>query len=69
MEPIRRDRAMRFEILIDGQAAYKEISAAFNTAKKFIYLTISFGDQDFLLVPETGETHVRYLEVSPKGRG
>jgi len=43
-------------ILIDGQAAYKEISDAFNRAKKFIYLTISFGDQDFLLVPKTGET-------------
>ena len=56
MELIRRDRAMRFEILIDGQAAYGEIAAAFHSAKKFIYLTISFGDQDFLLVPKTGET-------------
>ncbi len=44
------------DILIDGQKAYKEISDAFHSAKKFIYLTISFGDQDFLLVPETGDT-------------
>ena len=44
------------QIFIDGQAAYREISAAFHQAKKFIYLTISFGDQDFLLVPESGET-------------
>ncbi len=42
-------------ILIDGQAAYKTISDAFHTAKKFIYLTLSYGSQDFLLVPETGE--------------
>jgi phosphatidylserine/phosphatidylglycerophosphate/cardiolipin synthase-like enzyme len=44
------------QILIDGQAAYREIANAFHRAKKFIYLTISFGDQDFLLVPENGET-------------
>ena len=44
------------EILIDGQAAYREISGAFQRAKKFIYLTISFGSQDFLLIPESGET-------------
>ena len=44
------------QILIDGQAAYGEISAAFHNAKKFIYLTISYGDPDFLLVPENGET-------------
>jgi phosphatidylserine/phosphatidylglycerophosphate/cardiolipin synthase-like enzyme len=44
------------QIFIDGQAAYREIAAAFHQAKKFIYLTISFGDQDFLLVPENGET-------------
>lgn len=44
------------QILIDGQAAYGEIAAAFHRAKRFIYATISFGDEDFLLVPETGET-------------
>ena len=44
------------QILIDGQAAYHEISAAFHRARKFIYLTISFGDQNFLLVPENNET-------------
>jgi phosphatidylserine/phosphatidylglycerophosphate/cardiolipin synthase-like enzyme len=42
--------------LIDGQAAYGEIAAAFHRAKRFIYVTISFGDEDFLLVPESGET-------------
>ncbi len=44
------------QILIDGQAAYSEIAAAFYSARQFIYLTISFGEQDFLLVPESGET-------------
>ena len=44
------------QILIDGQIAYGEIAAAFHGAKKFIYATISFGDQDFLLAPKTGET-------------
>jgi phosphatidylserine/phosphatidylglycerophosphate/cardiolipin synthase-like enzyme len=44
------------QILIDGQAAYREISDAFKKAKKFIYLTISFGDLDFLLVPDSQET-------------
>ncbi|MGO9372880.1 MAG: phospholipase D-like domain-containing protein [Syntrophobacteraceae bacterium] len=39
------------DILIDGQKAYKEISDCFHSAKKFIYLTISYGDQNFLLVP------------------
>jgi len=43
------------QIFIDGQAAYSEIAAAFHNAKKFIYTTISFGSQDFLLVPENGE--------------
>ena len=43
-------------ILIDGQAAYGEVPAAFHGAKKFIYLTISHGNQDFLLVPESNET-------------
>ena len=32
------------------------MAAAFHSAKKFIYLTISYGDRDFLLVPESGET-------------
>ncbi len=40
------------QILIDGQAAYGEIAAAFRRARRFLYLTISFGDQDFLLVPD-----------------
>ena len=44
------------QILIDGQAAYGQIAGAFQGARRFIYATISFGDQDFLLVPETGET-------------
>jgi len=38
------------EILIDGQAAYGKISEAFHSAKKFIYLTISYGDPHFVLV-------------------
>src|SRR5208337_918450 len=44
------------DILIDGQVAYKLISDAFHKAKVFIYLTISYCDDDFLLVPESGET-------------
>jgi phosphatidylserine/phosphatidylglycerophosphate/cardiolipin synthase-like enzyme len=44
------------QILIDGQAAYREIATAFHSAKKFIYLTISYGNQDFLLIPESNET-------------
>lgn len=42
-------------ILIDGQAAYSEVAAAFHSAKEFIYLTLSYGSQDFLLVPENNE--------------
>ena len=49
------------QILIDGQAAYQEIADAFKRAKKFIYLTISFGDLDFLLVPESEETLLSIL--------
>ena len=52
--PPRQGNEIR--IFVDGQAAYKEISDGFNSAKEFIYLTISFGDQDFLLVPESNET-------------
>ena len=44
------------QIYIDGQSAYREISAAFHRAQKFIYVTFSFVEQDFLLVPENGET-------------
>ncbi len=44
------------QILIDGQAAYQEIYNAFKKAKRFIYMTISYGAQDFLLVPESNET-------------
>ena len=43
------------DILIDGQAAYREVAIAFHNAKEFIYLTISYGDEDFLLDPERGE--------------
>lgn len=52
--PVRAGNGI--EILIDGQAAYREVSTAFHRAKKFIYVTISFGSQDFLLIPESGET-------------
>jgi len=52
--PARQGNEVR--IFIDGQAAYGEIAAAFQAATKFIYLTISYCDEDFLLVPETGET-------------
>jgi phosphatidylserine/phosphatidylglycerophosphate/cardiolipin synthase-like enzyme len=44
------------QIFIDGQAAYRGIAAAFDRAKRFINATISFGDEDFLPVPENGET-------------
>ncbi|MFI5344806.1 MAG: phosphatidylserine/phosphatidylglycerophosphate/cardiolipin synthase family protein [Elusimicrobiota bacterium] len=44
------------KILIDGQAAYSEVAAAMKKAKKFVYSTFSYGDVNFLLVPETGET-------------
>ena len=52
--PPRQGNEIR--ILIDGQAAYGEVAAAFHRAKEFIYLTLSYGDQDFLLVPENSET-------------
>jgi len=39
------------DIHIDGEDAYKAISDAFHNAKEFIYLTISFGDTDFVPVP------------------
>jgi phosphatidylserine/phosphatidylglycerophosphate/cardiolipin synthase-like enzyme len=44
------------KILIDGEAAYREIADAFKKAKKFIYLTISYGKEDFLLVPPIEES-------------
>ena len=34
------------QIFIDGQEAYLNIATAFHSAKKFIYLTISYGDED-----------------------
>ncbi len=43
-------------ILIDGQAAYDEVAAAFQRAKSFIYLTLSYGNQDFLPVPANNQT-------------
>ena len=49
MVPIRHEQGNEIQILIDGQAAYQEIADAFKKAKKFIYLTISYGDLDFLL--------------------
>lgn len=63
--PLRQGNEIR--ILIDGQAAYKEISDAFHTAKNFIYLTLSFADQDFLLVPESGERLFDILRSRQKG--
>ena len=44
------------QIFIDGQAAYSEVAAAFKSARRFLFITFSYGDQDFLLVPESGET-------------
>lgn len=44
------------DILIDGEKAYEQISDAFYKAREFIYLTISYCDDDFLLVPESGQT-------------
>lgn len=44
------------QMLVDGQVAYSEIAAAMKRAKKFVYSTFSYGDVDFLLAPETGET-------------
>ncbi len=52
--PLRRGNEI--QIFIDGQSAYREIADAFKKAKIFIYLTISFGDLDFLLVPKSQET-------------
>jgi phosphatidylserine/phosphatidylglycerophosphate/cardiolipin synthase-like enzyme len=49
-------------VFIDGQAAYGEIGAAFQRAKKLIYATISYCDQDFSLVPPAGESIVRVLK-------
>jgi len=52
--PPRQGNEIR--ILIDGQTAYGEIASAFHGAKEFIYLTVSYGSQDFLLVPKSNET-------------
>jgi phosphatidylserine/phosphatidylglycerophosphate/cardiolipin synthase-like enzyme len=52
------------QILIDGKDAYGEVAAAFHSAKKFIYMTISYGAEDFVLVPETGETLFDILRSS-----
>jgi phosphatidylserine/phosphatidylglycerophosphate/cardiolipin synthase-like enzyme len=46
----------KIQILIDGQAAYAQVADSFHRAKEFIYLTLSYGDQDFLLIPESNET-------------
>jgi cardiolipin synthase A/B len=46
----------RVKILIDGQAAYGEIAAAFRQARQFIYMTICYGDPNFLPVPASLET-------------
>src|SRR5208283_5300368 len=62
--PARQGNEVR--ILIDGQAAYGEVAAAFKTAAKLIYLTISYCGQDFLLVPETGETMFDILRARRK---
>ena len=55
------------QILIDGQAAYSAIASAFHQAKKFIYLTISFADLDFLLVPQIEETLIDILRSRSDG--
>ncbi len=52
--PPRPGNSLR--ILIDGQAAYGDIAAAFKQARQFIYLTICYGEPDFLPVPATMET-------------
>jgi phosphatidylserine/phosphatidylglycerophosphate/cardiolipin synthase-like enzyme len=62
--PLRQGNEV--DILIDGKKAYSEIAAAFYNAKEFIYLTISFGEQDFLLVPETGEKMFDILKSRQK---
>jgi hypothetical protein len=54
------------KILIDGQAAYEEIADAFKKAKRFIYLTISYGAQDFLLVPDSKEALFDILKSRSK---
>jgi phosphatidylserine/phosphatidylglycerophosphate/cardiolipin synthase-like enzyme len=54
------------EILIDGEEAYRKISDAFHRAKKFIYLTISYGDPHFLLVPERIEIFFDVLRTRQK---
>ena len=51
--PPRQGNEIR--IFIDGQAAYGEVAASFHRAKEFIYLTLSYGHPDFLLVPENNE--------------
>ncbi|MGD0280101.1 MAG: hypothetical protein ABSC11_12425 [Smithella sp.] len=56
------------QIFIDGQVACGGIAAAFQNAKKFIYLTISFGSQEFLLVPEIKETMFDILRSRRKDR-
>ena len=56
------------EIQIDGQEAYKRISDAFHSAKKFIYLTISYCDHDFLLVPGSGQAMFDILRSRQKDR-
>ena len=62
--PARQGNEVR--IFIDGQAAYGEVAVAFRSAKKFIYLTISYCGKDFLLVPETGETMFDILRARRK---
>src|SRR5208337_4369495 len=56
------------DILIDGQATYSEVSKAFHSAKEFIYLTISYCDQDFLLVSGSDETMFDILRSCQKDR-
>ena len=59
------------QILIDGQAAYQEISDAFKRAKKFIYLTISYCElHGFPVSPgKRRDTMFDILKVSRQGRG
>ena len=62
--PPRQGNEIR--ILIDGQAAYSEVAAAFHGAKEFIYLTLSYGSQDFLPVPASNEAMFDILRSRAK---
>lgn len=56
------------QMLVDGQASYSEIAAAMKKAKRFLYVTVSYGDMDFLPVPESGETIFDLYRARAKDR-